>query len=93
VTYVLIADVPADGLAAFQEYENAVLPLLGEHGGRLERRLRSANGRREIHLLWFPHPQALDAYRADPRRERLTPLMETSRAHTELLAVVDVADG
>lgn len=48
VRYVLIADVPADGVDAFREYENAVLPLLGEHGSRLERRLRSADGHREV---------------------------------------------
>jgi hypothetical protein len=93
VRYVFIADVPADGLDAFREYENAVLPLLGKHGGRLERRLRSADGHREVHLLWFPHPQALDAFRADPRRQRFTALMDASRARTELLAVLDVTDG
>jgi hypothetical protein len=93
VRYVFIADVPSDGLEPFRKYENAVLPLLGEHGGRLERRLRSADGHREIHLLWFPQPQALDAFRADPRRQRFAPLIEASRAQTELVAVHDVTEG
>jgi uncharacterized protein (DUF1330 family) len=90
LTYVFIADVPTDGLRAFRQYEAAVLPLLPDHGGRLERRLRSIDGHREIHIVWFPDTRALDAFRSDPRRQRLSHLMETSGAHTEFLAVEDV---
>ncbi len=92
VTYVLIADVPAGGLRAFRQYEAAVLPLLADHGGRLERRLRSTDGHREIHIVWFPDPQALGAFRADPRRQRLGHLMEASGARTEFLTVADVSE-
>jgi hypothetical protein len=91
-TYVLIAEVPASGVESFGRYEDAVLPLLADHGGRLERRLRSPDGRREIHVLWFPHPQALDAFRGDPRRLRLARLLDASGAQAELLAVEDVTE-
>jgi hypothetical protein len=91
VTYVFVADVPTEGRAAFRQYENAVLPLLADHAGRLERRLRSADGRREVHILWFPNTPALDAFRADPRRRRVSHLMAASGARTELFIVDDVA--
>jgi hypothetical protein len=90
VTYVFIADVPAGGLEAFRRYESAALPLLADHAARLERRLRSADGRREVHILWFPDARALDAFRADPRRRCVGHLLEASGARTELLAVEDV---
>lgn len=40
-TFVLIARIPPDGVAAYQAYEDQVLPVLAEHGGRLQRRLRN----------------------------------------------------
>ena len=39
LTIVLIARIPRDGIASFQAYEEAVLALLSEFGGSLERRL------------------------------------------------------
>jgi hypothetical protein len=90
VTFVFVADVPADGVAAFRDYEAAVLPLLADHGARLERRLRSLDGCREVHVLWFPGDGALGDFRADPRRRRSGHLLELSGARTELLAVEDV---
>ena len=44
LTFVLIAHVPSDGVAGYQAYEEAVLPLLSEFGGLLERRLRNSDG-------------------------------------------------
>jgi hypothetical protein len=90
VTYVASATVPPAGVAAFRAYESAVLPLLADHGGRLERRLRSADGLREIHVLWFPRVAALDAYRADRRRQEHSHLLAESGAHVEVLPVTDV---
>jgi hypothetical protein len=37
-----VARVPASGVLDLQVYEAAVLPLLPQHGGRLDRRVRSA---------------------------------------------------
>jgi hypothetical protein len=53
VTLVFIARMPAEGVADFRAYEDAVLPLLPEYNGRLERRLRNADGTVEIHILSF----------------------------------------
>jgi uncharacterized protein (DUF1330 family) len=89
-TYVLIARIPPAGVEAFQRYEAAVLPLLGEHGGRLARRLRTGDGEVEVHVVEFASTRAFDAYRADPRRAEHAALLEASGARTELLAVEDV---
>ena len=45
----LTARIPPAGIAAFQAYEAQVLPLLGMHGGSLQRRLRNDDGTVEVH--------------------------------------------
>lgn len=84
--YCLIARVPAAGIDAFARYEAAVLPLLAEHGAALERRMRTADGTTEIHIVRFPDEAALAAYRADPRRAAAQPELVASGAAIELLA-------
>jgi hypothetical protein len=93
VTYVLVARIPATGIRAFQRYEAAVLPLLADHGGRLDRRLRSTDGTVEAHLIAFDETGGLAAYRADPRRAEHAPLLEQSGAQIELLEMEDVPTG
>ncbi|MFE0425538.1 hypothetical protein [Streptomyces sp. NPDC058953] len=90
VTYLMLARVPEGGLGDFEGYERVVLPLLAEYGGRLERRLRSVDDRVEAHLVTFPDGKDLDAFRADARRVAAAPLLESSGAAVELLAVRDV---
>ncbi|WP_407109705.1 hypothetical protein ACE1N8_01310 [Streptomyces sp. DSM 116494] len=90
VTYLMPARLPEGRLDAFGAYENAVLPLLAEHGGRLERRLRTPDDRVEAHLVSFAGEADFAASRADPRRPRAAPLLEASGASIELLPVRDV---
>jgi hypothetical protein len=90
VTFLMLARLPEAGLEAFDAYESAVLPLLAEHGGRLERRLRTLDDRLEAHVVTFPDDESLAAYRADPRRSAAAPLLESSGAAVELLAVREV---
>ncbi len=90
VTYLMLARLPEGGLDAFDAYESAVLPLLAEHGGCLQRRLRTLDDQVEAHLVTFPDNEAFAAYRADPRRSAAAPLLESSGAAIELLAVRDV---
>lgn len=90
VTYLMLARLPEGRLSAFDAYETAVLPLLAEHGGRLERRLRTLDDRVEAHLVSFPSDEDFAAYRGDPRRSSAAPLLESSGAAIELLAVRDV---
>jgi uncharacterized protein (DUF1330 family) len=90
VTFVVVARIPRAGIECFQRYEQAVLPLLEEHGARLERRLRSAAGEVEVHLLTFAEEEALAAYLDDPRRAEHRELLAASGAELELLEVDDI---
>jgi hypothetical protein len=84
--------IPEEGVDAFRKFEATVLPLLAEHGGRLERRLRTLDGGTEVHVVSFSSPAGFEAYRADPRRQERLHLLHESQAATELLEVVDVTD-
>lgn len=90
LTLLLLARVPNGGIETFDAYERAVLPLLAEHGGRLERRLRGADDRLEAHVVSFPGEAELAAYRADPRRAAAAPLLAASGAAIELIEVRDI---
>lgn len=90
LTLALIARVPAAGVADFQDYETRVLPLLAEHAGKLERRLRNADGTVELHVVSFDSHEALQRFRADPRREAAAPLLQRSGAAIEMHEVTDV---
>jgi hypothetical protein len=63
LTFVLIARIPAEGVADFRAYEDIVLPLLPEFSGRLERRLRNPDGTVEIHILSFASAADRQNYR------------------------------
>ena len=87
---VVTARIPPSGVRAFAAYEDAVLPLLAHHGAVLERRLRTPDGTREVHVLRFPDRAALEAYDRDPRRQSHTPLLAASGAAVDVL--LDVED-
>jgi len=89
ITFALIARIPAEGVADFRAYEDAVLPLLPEFGGRLERRLRNADGTIEMHIVSFASEVDFQNYRNDPRRAAQTALLERSSARLELLPMTD----
>ncbi|MDN3297730.1 GNAT family N-acetyltransferase [Streptomyces ficellus] len=80
----VVLDYPADAVEEARGHEDGVLALLPRHGGRLERRLRTADGLSELHLLTFPSEDAYRAYLADPER---TP---DGRITTRVLAVTEV---
>ena len=79
LTFVLIARVPPDGVAGFQAYEEAVLPLLSEFGGLLERRLRNSDGTVEVHIVSFDSDRNFQSFRTDPRRASFA--HQIGRAH------------
>jgi hypothetical protein len=91
VTFVLIARIPADGIEDFRAYEDAVLPLLPEFCGRLERRLRNADGTVEMHIISFASAADFQNYRNDPRRTAQAWLLEKSLAKLELLPMANVS--
>ena len=77
----------AEALAA---YEDKVLALLGEHGGRLVQRARAdgADGRPdEIQLIEFASRAGYDVYLADARRTALAAERDAAIARTDLYPV------
>jgi hypothetical protein len=91
VTVVLIARIPAEGIADFRAYEAAVLPLLPEYNGRLERRLRNQDGTVEMHIVSFASEADFQNYRNDPRRTAQASLLKKSSAMLERLAMTNVS--
>jgi len=87
--YVLLWAHPGteDSLVA---YEDTVLCLVADHGGKVLQRARSdgAEGRPlEIQLFEFPSAEAFDAYMADSRRTALASERDRAIARTELINV------
>ena len=91
VTVVLIARIPAEGIGDFRAYEAAVLPLLPEYNGRLERRLRNQDGTVEMHIVSFASEADFQNYRNDPRRTAQSSLLKKSSAILESLAMTNVS--
>jgi hypothetical protein len=91
VTFVLIVRIPTEGIEDFQAYEDAVLPLLPEFNGRLERRLRNQDGTVETHIVSFASDADFQNYRNDPRRAAQAWLLEKSSAKLELLSMANVS--
>ncbi len=90
MTIVQIVRIPPAGIAVFQRFESRVLPLMAKYGGRLERRLRSADGCTEIHVISFPSSDDLERYRNSDERAKHLPLLAESGASSELIEVTDV---
>lgn len=80
-------DISQANMSLFEDYETQVLSLLGNHGGVLVERLRSMDGKSEVHLLDFPDNRSFDAFRADPARAALQDLWSSCGA---LTTVTDV---
>ena len=76
--------------AALTAYEDQVLRLVPDHGGRVLQRGRGggADGQpAEIQFLDFPSQAALDAYLGDPGRTALAADRDRAVARTEIIDV------
>ncbi|HLK00682.1 MAG TPA: DUF1330 domain-containing protein [Streptosporangiaceae bacterium] len=76
---------------ALTRYENAVLKLVAEHGGRVHERGRVEGGGEgaptEVQFLEFPGNDALTAYMNDPRRLALAADRDVAVARTDVFRV------
>jgi len=77
---------------AARDYEDLVLTLLPDHGGRVIQRARATdrNGRgepAEVQILRFPSQAALDGFMADSRRTALAAERDAAISRTEVLRV------
>ena len=91
VTTVLIARIPPEGIADFRAYEDAVLPLLPEYNGRLERRLRNQDGTVEMHIVSYASEADFQNYRNDPRRTAQASVLKKSSAMVESIPMTNVS--
>jgi uncharacterized protein (DUF1330 family) len=76
VTIAFVGHAALEQADAATAYEDAVLPLLADHGAELLYRGRRAAGQDpglplEVHLIRFPSRSAYDAFLGDDRRRRL----------------------
>jgi len=71
-------------------YEDTVLALVADHGGRVVNRLRNLGdeGPSEVHVLHFQSQTSLDSYMNDPRRLALADERERSVGRTEVISVL-----
>lgn len=79
-----------DAEAALAAYEDAVLRLVPDHGGRVVLRARNSGAEgqpAEIQVIEFPSAAALDAYMGDPRRTALAADRDRAVARTEIIDV------
>ena len=90
LTFVMVADIPPGAEPAFQRYESLVLPLLGGHGGRLERRLRTDDSLNEVHIVSFESQDGYESYVADEERQSHRAVLAGADIVQRLLQVHDV---
>jgi len=77
-------------LTVFRDYERKAAALMQRHGGRIERTVSLWENAeddffREVHLVYFPSPEALAAYREDPDFKALTELRKSCIAATRIV--------
>ena len=92
---VLLWETPGQA-EALEVYEDAVLPLLNEHSGRLVSRNtvvgRQAHDPLEVQTIEFDDQAAMDAYLADPRRSALDVDRRRAVARTQILRLLPRTD-
>lgn len=85
VTFVLIARIPTESFEDFRAYEDAVLPLVPEFNGCLERRLRNRDG-----TMSALHPMRTSKIIGITSAHGASRLLEKSSAKPELLPMKNV---
>jgi uncharacterized protein (DUF1330 family) len=87
---VLLWAHPGQG-EALGTYEDRVLELIPDHGGRVLQRgrvLPSGDRPTEVQFLSFPSSTALDSYMNDPRRLALAAERDLAIARTEIYPLI-----
>jgi uncharacterized protein (DUF1330 family) len=85
---------PHDGREAdLVAYEDRVLGMVSDHGGRVLQRLRTGgagDGPLEIHVIRFEAEDGLAAYLADERRQALAGVRDSAISQFRVLRVEEV---
>ena len=87
---VAVVDMAPGRGADGQAYEDAVLTLLGRHGGTLERRMRGTGSPEEVHVIRFAERAGYEAFLADEERLALRARFGDAAPATRVIEVRDV---
>jgi hypothetical protein len=87
----VLIEIPAESANVVLAYEDAVLPLLTGHGGRLQRRLRAVDGSAELHIISFETREGSEAFATDPSRLQLQRLLQGRVLRQRVLQVQPIA--
>ncbi|MBX7269283.1 GNAT family N-acetyltransferase [Micromonospora sp. Llam7] len=90
VRLVALVELPDGTVDTGQRYEDTVLARLPRHAGRLERRLRTGDGRSEVHVIRFDTRAGYEAFLADPERAALRAALGDAAPETRVLEVHEV---
>ena len=72
-------------------YEDAVLPLLSRHGGRLQLRVRAVDQSAELHIISFDSREGQEAFATDPSRLQLMRLLQGRLLRQRVVEVTESA--
>jgi hypothetical protein len=65
---IAIVEMAPGSAATGHKYEDTVLGLLDQHGGAVERRMRSMDSATEVHIIRFRSRAGYESFMADPDR-------------------------
>ena len=91
VLLAVLIDIPPEDAAIVLTYEDAVLPLLSRHGGRLQRRVRAVDQSAELHLISFDSREGQEAFATDPSRLQLMRLLQGRLLQQRVFEVTESA--
>ncbi len=97
VTLVVILTVRSEALDKFRTFEKKAAGVMAKYGGAIERTVviapqSTGDFLKEIHIVTFPHEQALFAYQRDGDLREVAHLREESVVKTEILMGEDGPD-
>ncbi|WP_127499635.1 hypothetical protein [Actinoplanes solisilvae] len=72
-----------------RQYEDAVLALLPRHGGTLESRLPSTDGRAEVHTIRFRDRAGYESFMVDPDRQALRARLGDAAPTTRVIEIAE----
>ena len=90
VLLVAVVDMAPGHGADGQAYEDAVLALLGRHGGTVERRMRGTDSPDEVHIIRFAERAGLESFLVDPERLALRAHYGDAAPTTRVIEVRDL---
>jgi hypothetical protein len=86
---VAVVEMAPGHVEAGRRYEDAVLALLGRHGGSVDRRLRTGDAATEVHLIRFRSRAGYDAFMVDPDRLALRAELGDAAPATRVIEVYE----